>query len=481
MIWRRKIYLSLAGLLMLLVSYGQETAWSLEKCIEFAWQNNLNVRSSELNKLNSEIALKESKYAMLPNLSAGANANKSFGRTIDPVSNQFISTSFVSSGLSARSSVTLYNGGAIRNNIKSSELQLAASDLDLEKAKNDISITVATNFLSLLLGREQLKNANFQLESSEVQLERTKILVSAGSIPITNELDLESQVASNEVSVVNAENNLRLAMLNLKQAMQMPADELLDIEVPDISVEDLGPVVQSPSEIYNVALQVQPEIQSAEIGVESSEIGIAVAKGRFLPTLSLNGSLSTNHSDRARQLIGTQQVAVPSRQIGFVNGSNQAVFSNPSQATVPIFAEDYGVFNQYDDNLGQSISFGMNVPIFNRYSNSAGLQRARISKQRAEIASLNTKNQLRQNIETAYNSALAALNTYNATLKRVAALEESFRATEQRYNVGGVNNIDYQVASNNLFSARADLIRNKYEYIFRTTILDFYLGNSITL
>lgn len=481
MIWRRKIYLSLAGLFMLFASYGQENAWTLERCIEYAWQNNLTVRSSELNKLNSEIALKESKYALLPSLSASASGSKSFGRTIDPVTNGFISTSFVSSGVSARSSLTLFNGGALRNSIKRNELQLDASDLDLQKAKNDIGVTVATNFLNVLLGREQLRNANFQLESSQAQLTRTEILVRAGSLPRTNQLDLESQVASNEVSVVNAENNLRVAILNLKQAMQMPADENLEVVAPEISIDNVQPITQNPSEIYQVAAEVQPEIKSAELGVETSEIGIAIAKSAFLPSLSLNGSLSTNHSDRARQLIGTQQVTVPSREIGFVNGSNQSVFSNPSQSTVPIYAEDYGVFNQYDDNLGQSISIGLNVPIFSRYSNSAGLQRAQISKQRAEITSMNTKNQLRQNIETAYNSALSALNTYNATLKRVAALEESFRATEQRFNVGDVNNLDYQIASNNLFSARADLIRNKYEYIFRTKILDFYLGNPLTL
>ncbi|WP_339606180.1 TolC family protein [uncultured Roseivirga sp.] len=481
MIWRRKIYLSLAGLFMLVASYGQQNSWTLEECINFAWQNNLTVRSSELNKLNSEIALKESKFALLPSLSGGGNLSKSFGRTIDPVTNGFISTSFVSSGVSASSSVTLFNGGALRNTIKRNELNLDASEFDLQKAKNDIGVTVATNFLNVLLGREQLKNATFQLESSQAQLERTKKLVNAGSLPMTSQLDLESQVATNEVSVVNAENGLRSAVLSLKQAMQMPADEPLEVEAPEVSVDNMGFISQSPNEIYNIAMGVQPEIQSAELGVKSSEVGVALAKSAFLPSLSLSGSISTNHSGRARQLIGTQQVTTPAREIGFVQGSNESVFSNPSQQTVPIYAENYGVFNQYDDNLGQSVSIRLSVPIFSRYSNSANLQRAKIAKQRAEITSLTTRNQLRQSIESAYNSALAALNTYNATLKRVTALEESFRATEQRYNVGDVNNLDYQIASNNLFSARADLIRNKYEYIFRTKILDFYLGNPITL
>ena len=485
MIFKRKVYLCLAGVLMGFISFAQETGavkkWSLEECIQYAWDNNLTIRTNQLNKVTNEVALKESKFAMLPSLSAGGSVGKSFGRTIDPVSNSFISRDVLSSGIQAQSSVTIYRGGILKNTIKRNELNLQASEFDLEDSKNDVGLTVATNFLNVLLNKEQLQNARYQLQISTDQLERTKKLVEAGSLPLTNQLDLESQKASNEVSVVNAENNLNIAILNLKQSMQMAADEPLDIEAPVIDVSDISTGLQSSGEIYQVALSNQPDIKSADLNIKSSDLGIEVAKGAFYPTLSLNGSISTNYSDQAVQFLGSETVTIPGSPIGVVQGTGQTVVSNTSTTDVPIVSEDYSLMDQFNDNLGQSISLSLSVPIFSRYSNRASLQRAKINKQRAEITALNTRNTLRQNIESSYNNALASLKSYEATQKRVASLEESFRATEQRYNLGDANFVDYQVASNNLFAARADLVRTKYEYIFRVKILDFYLGNPITL
>lgn len=480
-----KLFLSLIFLVTVNWAIGQSSNsaknWSLEECINYAWENNLTVRTNQLTQLQNEIAVKQSKFALLPNLSAGGGVGKSFGRTIDPVTNSFVSTDFLSGSISANSNVTLYQGGILRNTIRQNELNLEASQFDLEKAKNDIGLSVATNFLNVLLNTEQLENARYQLKVSEEQLERTKKLVDAGSLPLTNQLDLESQKASNEVQVVNAENALNLALLNLKQSMQMPADESLNIVAPELEVDDVKMSMDTPSRIYDVALQNQPEVKSAELGIRSSDMGVKISRGNFLPSLSLSGSISTNYSDQARQLLGSQTVVVPAQEIGFVQGTNQAVFTNPSTQTVPVFSDTYRAVDQFDDNLGQSVRVNLNVPIFSRLSNTSNLQRAKIAKQRAEINAQNTKNQLRQSIESAYNNALASLKSYEATEKRVAALQESFRATEQRYNVGGANFVDYQVASNNLFAARTDLVRAKYEYVFRVTILDFYLGNPITL
>lgn len=460
---------------------NSDKKWTLEECVNYAWENNLTVRNSQLTQLQNEINLKQSRFALLPNLSAGGSVGKSFGRTIDPVTNSFVSQAFASGGISANASMFVYQGGILRNRIEQGETNLEASKFDLEKTKNDIGLTVATNFLNVLLNREQLENARFQLQISTEQLERTKKLVEAGSLPLTNQLDLESQKASNEVQVVNAENAVNIATLNLKQAMQMPASERLDIEAPNLEVGQVQMAMDDPTKIYEVAVQNQPEIKSAELGVKSSDIGVKISRGSFLPSLSISGSLSTNYSDQAREFLGLTQVAVPAQEIGFVQGTNQAVFTNPSTRSVSQFSENYSVMNQFDDNLGQSVRVNLNVPIFNRLTNTSNLQRAKITKQQAELTQQNVQNQLRQNIETAYNNAVAGLKSYEATEKRVKALEESFRVTDQRYNFGDANFVDYQVASNNLFAARTDLVRAKYEYIFRVTILEFYLGNPITL
>ncbi|WP_422356239.1 TolC family protein [Roseivirga pacifica] len=462
-------------------SLSTATPWTLEQCINYAWENNLNVKSSELSQLDNEILLKQSKHSLLPNLSAGGSVGKSYGRSIDPVTNNFVSQDFTSGGISANANVTLYQGGILRNTIKQNELNLEASTFDLEKAKNDIGLTVATNFLNVLLNREQYDNAKFQLEIVQTQLERTSKLVEAGSSPLTDKLDLESQVATSEVQLINAENALNIALLNLKQSMQMPASEPLNIVAPEIEIEQVPMVSETSDQVFQVALETQPEIQSADLGIESSDMGIKIRKGAFLPSLSVSGSLSTNYSDQARQINGTQDVTIPSTNIGFVQGTNEQVFSNGSVQTVPVYSDSYSVGDQFNDNLGQSFRVNLNVPIFTRLQNSSNLQRAKISKQRAEINSQNVRNTLRQNVETAYTNALASHKSYEASEKRVTSLEETFRATEQRYNVGNANFVDYQIASNNLFAARTDLTRSKYEYIFRVKILDFYLGKPITL
>ena len=477
-----------ASLLLLLTTTGllgqtdpQPEIWSLERCINYAWENNLTVRNSELTQLNNEINLKQSKWSLAPNLNAGGSLGKSFGRTVDPVSNRFVSQDFLSGGLSANANITLYQGGILRNTIKQDKVDLEASQYDLEKTKNDIGLSVATNYLNVLLNKEQLSNAQFQLEVTKNQLERTTKMVDAGSVPLTNQLDLESQLASNEVSVVNAENNLSIALLNLKQAMQMPAHDNIDVEVPELAVEDVSLATTDSDEIYDIALTTQPEIKSAELNIESSDLGVKISKGQYLPSLSVGGSLSTNYSDQAIQITGSQEVIIPPSPIGFVQGTGETVLSNPSTINVPTTNEDYAWNDQFADNLGQSVRVNLNVPIFNRMATKSNVQRAEIQKQRAEITALNTKNTLRQNVETAHTNAIASYKSYEASLKRVAALEETFRATEQRYNVGTADFVDYQVASNNLFAARADLTQSKYSFIFRVKILDFYLGNPITL
>ena len=475
------IFATIFGICLVSSIYGQEKKWSLEECIRYAQEHNLTVQNNQLTRLTNEINLKESKYALLPNLNAGAGVTESFGRTIDPVSNSFINNNFLSGGVSANTNLTLFRGGALRKTIEINRLQLNASGYDVEEAKNDVGFIVATNFLNVLLQREQLENTKYQLETSINQLERTKKLVVLGSLPLTNQLDLESQKASNEVNVANAENALSLALLNLKQSMQISSEEGFNIQTPTIEVESLALPIQSASEIYQVAQVTQPQVKSAELNITSNQLRVGVANSAFLPSLSLNGNISTNYSQRANQLLEITSVTIPPQNIGFVEGTNQSVFSNSTISTQPVFSDNYPFAEQFNDNLSQSISLNLNIPIFTRRVNKSNLQRAEIAQQRAKINAKNVRNQLRQSIETALNNALAGYKSYQASQKRVVALEESFRATEKRFSTGSINFVDYQVANNNLFAAKADLLRAKYEYIFRVKIIDFYLGNPIKL
>jgi outer membrane protein len=326
-----------------------------------------------------------------------------------------------------------------------------------------------------------LETAELQLETTIQQLTRTEKLVKAGSLAISEELDLQSQKASNELEVINAENSLTLALLNLKQVMQMPASEELQVVIPELEAEDYGLAALSSTDIYQTAELIQPEIKNADLLVESTLLGEKIAKGGLYPTLNLGYSMFTNYSDvldPKKQRDGTFGPPGEIPDAGFVTGdpTQSITLFTPNPNVIDV---ENGVMTQFGDNLSRALSFSISVPIFNGLAARSGMQRATINRVRAEINAREVRTQMRQIIETAYNDAESASKAYEASQKQVDALVESFRVTEKRYNLGAVNFVDYQVAQNNLFRARSDLVRTKYDYIFKTKILDFYQGNPI--
>lgn len=448
---------------------------SLEECIEIAIDNNLNVQRSELNLQSAEVNLMQSKAQRYPTLNASGNYGYTWGRGIDPTTNQFIDQRVNFNGVSAQSNVTLINGLQITNSIKRDKLSLEASKYDLKRSANDISLAIAQTYLNVIFNRELLENAEFQLESSVQQLEQTKILVESGALPVANQLQLESQVATNEVSLVNAQNNLDLALLDLKQSLLLPPGEEIDIVIPEITVESSDVESQSVSDIYKVALENQPEIKSAELSVESSSVGVDVSKGALYPSLSLSGSISTNYSDADQQRLNPFQNGFDTLGL-FTQTTLDPILSPNIEGdftTVPLS-------DQYDNNLNTRLTLNLSIPIFNGLSTKAGVERSKISYQQALISEKEQQNVLYQTIETSFRNALAASKTYESSLRQVASLEETYRAVENQYNNGAANFTDYQVAANNLFQAQSDLSRAKYDFIFRQKILDFYLGKPLS-
>ncbi|GAB4236971.1 MAG: TolC family protein [Ekhidna sp.] len=461
-------------------SFSQEKrVLTLEECIDIAVDNNLSVKRSELNLQLSQVSLLQSQAQRYPTLNFNGNFGYNWGRGIDPTTNQFIDQRINFNGVSGNTSMPIINGMQVTNSIKQSKLDAEASEFDLQKAINDISLNTALNYLNVIFNKELLENARFQLESSQQQLERTKILVESGSLPLSNELQLASQVATNEVNLVTAQNNLDLALLTLKQSLLLPPGQDIDIVIPDINVDNAELENTSIMEVYETALRNQPEIKSADLRVQSASTGLNVSKGGMYPTLSLNGGFSTNYSDAFKDLevISATPTGVtrPSEYItaGGVPVLEQEFDVEFSESTVPLST-------QYDNNLSKRLSLNLNVPIFNGFQTRSSIQRSKIALQQAEISATEQRNALYQTIESSYRNALAASKTYTASQKQVASLQETFRAVENQYNNGAVNFTDYQVASNNLFQAQSDLSRAKYDYVFRKKILDFYLGRPLT-
>lgn len=461
--------------------------WTLRECIEYALDNNLTVQRSLLNMQTSDITYDQSKMSLLPSVNANGGTGYNWGRSIDPTTNQFITQRINSASAGANASVTLFNGFALRNTINQNKLAFEASQNDLEKSKNDIIQNVVLFYTNVIFNQELLKNAESQLASSDQQLNRAEKQERQGAIAKSSLYDLVAQSASNEVNVINQENQLNLSILQLKQLLQIPASDSFDVLQPDIDLDE-SIIVESASvnEIYSISEQNMPEIKSTDLNVKSTEFGLKSAKGGYMPRVTANAGLNTNFSsaaDRDGRFIpdgGNPILVEQNPQIGFVSGTNTPVLSNddiyiPSGQLV----DGYTFSDQFSDNLSKFASVSISIPIFNGYQTRSNVQRALIAKKQAEITSTETRNSLRQRIETAHNDVLAAAKSYNASLKQVQAREEAYRTAQKRHELNAISNIDYQIAENSLFQAKSDLLRAKYDYIFKLKIIDFYQGKTL--
>ncbi len=416
----------------------------IEQCIDIALENNLTLRRSQLQKESARISWNQSRANRLPNANVSAGYGLNFGRSIDPTTNDFITREINTLNFGGNTGLVLFDGFNINNSINQSKTSLEASEFDVEKATNDITLNIINLYLNVIYNRELLEIAKYQLESITNQLDRTKKLVASGSLPRTNELELISQQASNEVNLINAQNNLDLANLNLKQSMLIPSEQKIDLVIPEFSVEsEEADLEVTVGEVYEMALATQPEIKSAKLRKESALLGVRVAQSGYVPTISAGAGFRTNYSD---------------------------AFS---------FGGETDVASQFQNNLSKFVSLGIQIPIFNRLSVNSNIQRSKISLQQAELNAIEQMNTLRQTIETGYNNALAAAKTYSASIRRVEAVEESFRSVENQYNLGASNFTDYQVASNNLYQAKSDLVRAKFDFVFRKKLVDFYTGKPL--
>jgi outer membrane protein len=451
--------------------------WDLEACVNHAYENSLAVQRSQLALKDNEALVKQGKLSRLPTLNMNVFNSWRWGRSIDPTTNLFTTQRINSNGANASSNFLLYQGSRLSRSIKQGEMNVQASMYDLEKAKNDVALDVVFGYLQIIFTRELLENAREQLKTTKTQMDQTAKFVEAGSLPITNLLDLQSQVAGNEVDVINAENDVNLAVLQLKQFLQIPAEEPFDIVTPDFSASNYAFVTMSVGEVFETAVQTQPEIKSADIQIESAQMGVKIARSDHIPQVGLQGQFFTNYSDQNKEFTGAEEIPGQFNPIGFVLNSSEIVV----EPTFRTFFNDINIPTQWADNRSWSAGFNIAVPIFNGWSTQTNVQRAKIQEDLAEINAVEARNVLRQTIETAYNDAQAAAKVFEAAQKQVDALEESFRATEKSYNLGAVNFVDYQVASFNLFSARSSQVRSKFDYIFKLKVLDFYLGNPLTL
>lgn len=454
---------------------GQEV-WSLERCIKYAQDNNISVRQNEVRIKSAELQLQSSKSQRLPSVNGSASLNRSFGRTVDPTTNQFRSQTITSNGFSINASITLFNGNSINNNIKQDKLDLQAAGFDAQANKNNIGLQITNAYLQILLTQEQLENAQKQLDIVQEQLRQSRRLIRAGSLPPNDSLDIVAQVAQQEQTIVSFTNALSINYLNLRQLMELPSDVALQIEEPEISVPtDVDPRLFNEEEIFETAVSILPDIQASESRIKSSELGINLAKAGFLPTLSLGGNLNTNYSNRGITIAGFEEVTQTSNLI--INGEPSTITTTsiePIINTAPYF-------DQLNENLGQAVGLSLNIPIFNRNRNIVNLEQARLGVIQAELDNKQVKQTIRTNIQTAVADARASQRTLVASERALQAAQVAFDNAQRRFELGAINNLELTTARNTLEQSQIELTRSKYQYFFNLKVVDFYLGRPLKL
>lgn len=445
--------LLLAAILLLVVFTGAQAqqTWSLQKCIEYALQNNIQIKQQALNSEYYNNQLNQAKLNRLPNLNASLGNNMNFGRTIGP-DNTYLNINSNSTSASLNTNVTIWNCFTLTNSIKMADMNLRASIEDMQKAKDDIMLNIAAEYLEILFAEELVAVSEEVLKITQLQIDRTSKLVEAGSLAKGSLLEIEAQFAREELNLVNAQNRLQLAYLALYQFLELPSTESFKIEKPVLPEIGANLTLLNSMDVFKNAVETKPAVKSAEFKLESARNQLLIAKGNLMPSLTFGGNYYNFYNNKYEMY----DAATNTRK------------------SMPLG-------DQLKTNPRYGLGITLNIPIFNRLQAQTGVSNAQIQLENTELQLQGTKNMLRKEIEQAYTNALASFKRYIANQKAVISSKEAFRYTEEKFNVGMINSVEYNQTKNNLTKAQSDLLQAKYEYIFRTKILDFYNGQTIEL
>ncbi|GAA4506392.1 TolC family protein [Hymenobacter ginsengisoli] len=461
--------------------------WSLQRAVDYALEHNLGVRLNQLQASSNAQVLRQSKAALLPTANLNGTQAWNFGTSVNPLTYEFQSQTVRSNNFSAVSQLVLFQGFTLRNTIKRNDLDYRASVLDVEKAKNDLSLNVASQFLQLVLAQELVRANQTRVASDNAQIERSKILLKAGSIPESTLLDSQSQLATDELNVITAQNQANLAQLALLQLLNIDPATVRDfqIEVPNLPDPDQEEAyVIDLNQTYQTAAGTLPEIKAAELRVVSARRSIDLARGNYYPRLALTGSVFTGYSSSSVSRVLTGTSAGTNFPLTVIDPTGATVNTGynvilPGQPTYDVLPVKY--FDQLNNNLGKSLQFGLSVPILNGLQVRTAVQRAIINEQAQSVRAEQARLTLRQSIEQAYADARAAQLQYAAATRQVAALTLTQRNSEIRFNNGLLNGTEFNIAKNNLNYAVSNQLQAKYTFIFRRKVLDFYQGKPLAL
>ena len=419
--------------------------WTLKECVAEALKKNISIQQ---NRLSLELAKKDvdiAKGNFLPNLNANTGSNLNFGTGFDPVSQNRINTTFFGGSVNVSSGITVFNGFRNTNTFKQAQLGVEAGLLDLKKIENDISLFVVNGYLNILFAKENLNVAEIQYQISKKQIEAARSRFTSGVIPKGDLLNTQSTAATNLQTVIAQENALDLALLNLAQLLQINVIEF-DISSVDVGKPSADLFYKSSVSVYNKSLQTMPEIARATLAIENATLGIEISKASFMPTITASAGLSTNYGFNLKLPVG---------------------FSNTP------------ILDQFNDNFGYGVGFNVSIPIFNRFQTQNRVAQSVINKEIFETRLESEKLSLKQTIEQSFLDVRTALKTYEAASISLEAQNEAFKNAQERYNFGAMTQFDFDQVRTRQVNAEAALIRSKYDYVFKTKVLQFYSGDLV--
>ena len=446
--FKRTLYTTIGLLLIVISIAAQDTTklWTLHKCISYAYENNIAIKRQALNNSYQENQLKQSKLNRLPDFNAQMGYSFNFGYTWIQQEAQNVDRNTRSFNTGIGSNVSVFNGMSLNNTIKRNQSNLKAAVQNAEKIKNDISLQITGLYLQILFDKELLGVAHEQLVTTNLQAERTQKLVDAGKVAKGKFLEIKSQSAKEALNVTMQENNLSISLLNLAQLLDLENTSGFDVVSPVIP-ETEGTLAEQPEVVFLMAQDIMPEIKSSEFSLKSSEYELKMAKGGYYPQLNLNLSMGAS-----------------------ANWLND----DPNDYNRPLGDQLKSTRNYY-------VGASLRIPIFNKLQIRNGVNNAKLGVEDARYKLKQEKLNLRKEIQQAYADAVAAFKKYQSSFDAVESFRESFRYTEEKFNVGMVNSVDYNVAKTDYLKAQSNLLQAKYEYLLRMKILDFYKGLPLTL
>ena len=434
---------------------AQTKKWTLQECVDYAIKNNISIQQSELDLKSTAIGKKSAIGSFLPSINANASHSWNIGLnqniTTGLLQNQ--TTQFTSAGLN--SNITIYNGLQNQNKLRKANLSIIAAQYQVSKMKDDISLNVANAFLQILFNKENLKVQKEQLSNDEKQQKKSEELVAAGVVARGDLLDVKATVALDKQKVIAAENNLFLSNLSLAQLLQIEDFQTFDVADVDYQASSSATMLEKPETIVEKAKQDRVELKIAKANLELAQKDLQISKGAFQPSLTGFYSFSS-------------RVSYSDRILG-VDGNG-----------VPILSGPLPFFDQFSNNKGHNFGVQLNIPILNGFSAKNNVDRFKIALDRSKISEKQAVLDLERNVYTAITNAQGALNAYEAAVAAFDARKEAFNYAKEKFAVGMMNSFDYTQSQTLFANAQSEVLRTKYDYIFKVKIVEFYFGIPIT-